>query len=176
MGADWRACTGGQGSDAPWYFADVLPTLADLAGAAAPKKIDGVSVLPTLLGKPQDLSQRMLYWEQYSGGFQQAVALGPVEGAPQGGRHDGAIRSGGGPGREAQRRGGAPRGGAASGGLPEGSPQRLAALASDSRRPEADPLNQATCCSWGQTSRSVRGSRTDREVCPHEQQVAPALG
>lgn len=66
----------GKVSDVPWYFADVLPTLADLAGATTPKKIDGVSVLPTLLGKPQDLSQRLLYWEQYSGGFQQAARWG----------------------------------------------------------------------------------------------------
>jgi arylsulfatase A-like enzyme len=63
----------GKTSDTPWYFADVLPTLAEIAGAATPKGIDGVSILPTLLGKPQDLSDRFLYWEQTSGGFTQAV-------------------------------------------------------------------------------------------------------
>jgi arylsulfatase A-like enzyme len=66
----------GKVSDAPWYFADVLPSLAEIAGAKPPEKIDGVSVLPTLLGRPQDLSRRMMYWEQYSGGFQQAVRWG----------------------------------------------------------------------------------------------------
>ncbi|MDZ4848882.1 MAG: arylsulfatase [Pirellulaceae bacterium] len=60
-----------------WYFADVLPTLCELTGVKVTSKIDGVSVLPTLLGKEQsELSTRMLYWEQYSGGFQQAVRWG----------------------------------------------------------------------------------------------------
>jgi arylsulfatase A-like enzyme len=66
-------------SDLPWTFADVLPTLADIAGAAGPVKIDGMSVLPSLLGKPQDL-ERMLYWERHAGGFQQAVRLGAWKG------------------------------------------------------------------------------------------------
>jgi len=40
-------------SDLPWYFPDVMPTLAELAGASAhvPKGIDGISVVPTLLGE-----------------------------------------------------------------------------------------------------------------------------
>lgn len=63
----------------PWTFADVLPTLADLAGAALPPKIDGVSVLPSILGQPQSLD-RKLYWEQYSGGFEQAVRWGKWKG------------------------------------------------------------------------------------------------
>lgn len=60
-------------SDLPWYFADVLPTFAELANAKAPAGIDGVSVLPTILGKKQDLSERYLYWEFFENGFQQAV-------------------------------------------------------------------------------------------------------
>jgi len=63
-------------SHAPWYFADFLPTAAALAGATPPPGIDGTSILPTLLGQPQDLDSRMLYWEQYSGGYQQAVRWG----------------------------------------------------------------------------------------------------
>lgn len=63
----------GKVSDAPWYFADVLPTLAELAGAKPPAKIDGVSVLLTLLGKEQNLADRFLYWEQTGGRFDQAV-------------------------------------------------------------------------------------------------------
>jgi len=63
----------GTESDLAWYFADVLPTLAEIAGAETPTGIDGVSVLPTLLGKKQDLSQRFLYWEFFERGFQQAV-------------------------------------------------------------------------------------------------------
>lgn len=60
-------------SDAVWYLADVLPTLADIAGVEAPPALDGVSVVPTLQGRSQDLSNRYLYWEQTSNGFEQAV-------------------------------------------------------------------------------------------------------
>ena len=63
----------GTESDLAWYFADVLPTLADIAGVKSPKNIDGVSVLPTLLGKKQDIGDRFLYWEFHEGGFNQAV-------------------------------------------------------------------------------------------------------
>lgn len=65
-----------QTNDLPWYFADVLPTLAELGDAQAPANIDGVSVLPTILGENQDLGDRMLYWEFFESGFQQAVRLG----------------------------------------------------------------------------------------------------
>ncbi len=52
-------------SDLPWYFADVLPTLAELSGAQIPVSIDGTSVLATLKGGKQDLSNRKMYWEFY---------------------------------------------------------------------------------------------------------------
>lgn len=71
----------GQVSDSPWYFADVLPTLCELCGAKLPDNVDGVSVLPTILGGRQpELTARMMYWEQYSGGFQQAVRWGRWKG------------------------------------------------------------------------------------------------
>jgi len=43
----------GAASDLPWCFPDVMPTLAELAGATdtAPRDIDGISVVPTLLGE-----------------------------------------------------------------------------------------------------------------------------
>ena len=43
----------GSVSDHPWYFPDVMPTLAEIAGVSkeVPKDVDGISVLPTLLGK-----------------------------------------------------------------------------------------------------------------------------
>ena len=64
----------GQVSGAPWYYADVLPTLCEIGGAKVTSKVDGLSVLPTILGRTQsELNTRMMYWEQYSGGFQQAV-------------------------------------------------------------------------------------------------------
>jgi arylsulfatase A-like enzyme len=69
----------GTTSDLPMYFADILPTLADVTAASVPAGVDGVSVLPTMLGKRQQLD-RMLYWEQYSGGFQQAVRWGKWKG------------------------------------------------------------------------------------------------
>jgi arylsulfatase A-like enzyme len=60
-------------SEQVWMFQDVLPTLADVGGAAPPENIDGVSVLDTLLGREQFLGDRMLYWEFFESGFQQAV-------------------------------------------------------------------------------------------------------
>ncbi|TWT75050.1 arylsulfatase [Allorhodopirellula solitaria] len=64
-------------SDAAWYFADVMPTLAEIAGAGSPEPIDGISVLPTLLGRVQrELDERILYWEFFERGFQQAARRG----------------------------------------------------------------------------------------------------
>jgi arylsulfatase A len=49
------------------YFPDVLPTLAELAGTFAPRDLDGISLVPTLLG-PQAAGREQpdheyLYWE-----------------------------------------------------------------------------------------------------------------
>ena len=66
----------GKTSDAVWYFADFLPTAAELAGVDPPKNIDGVSVVDTLLGAKQELGDRYLYWEFFEGGFNQAVRWG----------------------------------------------------------------------------------------------------
>ena len=63
----------GQTSSAVWYFADLMPTLAELAGIRPPSSIDGISVLPTLLGKAQRTDDRFLYWEFLTNNFQQAV-------------------------------------------------------------------------------------------------------
>jgi len=71
----------GRVSHAPWYFADVLPTLCELTGTKGTSKVDGISVLPTILGGTQsELKARMMYWEQYSGGFQQAIRWGKWKG------------------------------------------------------------------------------------------------
>lgn len=67
----------GSTSHAPWYFPDILPTLAAAAGAPIPSGLDGANTLPTLLGKPQpDLSRRLLYWEFHEGGFRCAARRG----------------------------------------------------------------------------------------------------
>ena len=66
----------GSVSDLPWYFPDVLPTLAELAGVAAPDLIDGTSIVPSLRGEAQDLADRPMYWEFHERGFQQAARWG----------------------------------------------------------------------------------------------------
>jgi arylsulfatase A-like enzyme len=60
----------------PWWFPDVLPTCAALAGTPSPANVDGLNVLPMLLGQAQDLHSRRLYWEFYEGGFKQAARMG----------------------------------------------------------------------------------------------------
>jgi arylsulfatase A-like enzyme len=68
----------GKVSDFQWAFWDFLPTAAELAGAKTPERLDGISVVPTLLGKEQK-PHEYLYWEFYSP-FQQAVRLGDWKG------------------------------------------------------------------------------------------------
>ena len=58
------------------YFADVLPTLSELAGARPPAAIDGISVAPTLLGRnAQQKRHAHLYWEFYERGGARAVRM-----------------------------------------------------------------------------------------------------
>ena len=84
MVARWPGkITAGRVSDLPWYFPDVMPTLAELAGASkdVPKGIDGVSIVPTLLGKGGQKAREYLYWAQ--GSTQpgtQAVRIGRYKG------------------------------------------------------------------------------------------------
>lgn len=64
-------------SDAIWYYADILPTFADLAAAETPADIDGTSVLQAILtGSQENLTERPLYWEFHELGFQQAARKG----------------------------------------------------------------------------------------------------
>jgi arylsulfatase A len=65
----------GRVSDHVWAHWDMLPTLADLAGAAAPSGLDGVSMSRALRGEAQP-AQPFLYWEFAGHGFQQAVRMG----------------------------------------------------------------------------------------------------
>ena len=70
------------------YFGDMLATFGELAGADVPKKLDSISIAPTLL-KPRLQAGRAtpamtrpqpehhhLYFEFHEGGFSQAVILG----------------------------------------------------------------------------------------------------
>jgi len=64
----------GSTSDHVSAFWDFLPTCTDLLGLDTPEGIDGISMLPTLLGQPEKQKQHeYLYWE-LSG--QQAIRMG----------------------------------------------------------------------------------------------------
>lgn len=57
--------TAGSTSDFPWYFPDVMPTLAELASISneVPQNIDGISIVPTLLGKGQQKQHEYMFWD-----------------------------------------------------------------------------------------------------------------
>jgi arylsulfatase A-like enzyme len=57
-----RIAPGGR-TDFLGYFPDVFPTLAELAGAQQPSGLDGISFVPTLLGRGQQKQHEFLYWE-----------------------------------------------------------------------------------------------------------------
>jgi len=78
----------GRVSDQVWAFWDFLPTAAEIAGVPAPAGTDGISILPTLLGKPKK-QHEYLYWEFHERGFDQAVRLGDWKGIRSG--RQGAI-------------------------------------------------------------------------------------
>ena len=60
---------------------DVLPTFAELLGAPAPQGTDGISILPTLLGRPgEQKAHEYLYWEFNELGGQQALRTGDWKG------------------------------------------------------------------------------------------------
>jgi arylsulfatase len=61
-------------------FYDVLPTFCELTGIEAPKDIDGISFLPTLLGQGIQEKHEFLYWEFPESGGQQAVRMGKWKG------------------------------------------------------------------------------------------------
>ncbi len=57
------------------YFADFLATAAEIAGADAPRGLDGISLVPTLLGVGEQARHEHLYFEFHEGGSSQAVLL-----------------------------------------------------------------------------------------------------
>ena len=61
-------------------FWDFLPTACELAGAEAPRDIDGISYVPTLLGQGEQPQHEYLYWEFYEQGGKQAVRQGNWKG------------------------------------------------------------------------------------------------
>ncbi|MEM8666970.1 MAG: sulfatase-like hydrolase/transferase [Planctomycetota bacterium] len=54
-------------SDLLWYFPDVMPTIAEFTGAETPDDIDGISIVPELIGIDaagrEQNQHKYLYWE-----------------------------------------------------------------------------------------------------------------
>ncbi len=69
-------------TDYPATFYDVMPTLAEIAGIKVPKQTDGLSFLPTVLGKKQPARDHLYFEIQASvkgwnaRGFRQAARMG----------------------------------------------------------------------------------------------------
>lgn len=70
----------GATTDFPSAFWDIFPTMCEAAGAEIPSDADGVSLLPTLLGRPDQKPHEFLYWEFAGYGGQQAVRVGDWKG------------------------------------------------------------------------------------------------
>ncbi|MDF1656487.1 MAG: arylsulfatase [Verrucomicrobiales bacterium] len=64
----------GSESDVLSGFQDMFPTFAEVAGFDIPEQLDGVSLIPTLLGKPDEQTHHdFLYWEFLEKGGRKAV-------------------------------------------------------------------------------------------------------
>lgn len=61
-------------------FWDVMPTLAEITGKKLDKNIDGISFLPTLLGKETQKKHDYLYWEFHEKGGRTAIRKGKWKG------------------------------------------------------------------------------------------------
>jgi len=66
-------------SDQPWAHWDMLPTLAELAGATAPAGVDGRTMVRALKAEAR-VQHDPMYWEFHERGFQQAVRMGDWKG------------------------------------------------------------------------------------------------
>ena len=79
--ARWPGKTpAGAVSDYVGYFADMLPTFAELAGVSGAASQDGVSIVAALTGRPAaQQAHEYLYWEFYEGGTAQAVRFGDLK-------------------------------------------------------------------------------------------------
>jgi arylsulfatase A-like enzyme len=79
--AYWKGVIQPGTTNQPIAFWDFLPTVCDLLGVAPPANLDGISYLPTLLGKPSEQKAHdYFYWEFFERGFQQAVREGDWKG------------------------------------------------------------------------------------------------
>ncbi len=73
---------GGTTSDMVIAFQDMMPTFSEIAGVKPPVPTDGISILPTLLGKKQEETHPWLYWDygHCRKRYDQAVRLGKWKG------------------------------------------------------------------------------------------------
>jgi arylsulfatase A-like enzyme len=67
-------------SDHVSAFWDIMPTFAEMVGVELPGDTDGVSLLPTLLGKSGQKQHEYLYWEFHEKGGGIAVRMGNWKG------------------------------------------------------------------------------------------------
>lgn len=56
-------------------FWDFLPTFASILQEPVPKNVDGLSILPTLMGKGKQAQHPFYYWEFHENGGRQAVLM-----------------------------------------------------------------------------------------------------
>ncbi len=61
-------------------FWDMVPTFTELAGIETPADTDGISMMPTLLGKGDQPKHKYLYWEFHERGGRIAVRMGKWKG------------------------------------------------------------------------------------------------
>lgn len=66
----------GQVSDFTWAAWDFLPTAAEIAFMEPPRKTDGISILPVLLGKDKTNSHEGFRWQSQDDSSQQAARMG----------------------------------------------------------------------------------------------------
>lgn len=57
-------------------FWDLMPTFSELAGVPIDAELDGISMVPTLLGKGWQRQHKYLYWEFVEQGGKQAIRMG----------------------------------------------------------------------------------------------------
>ena len=57
-------------------FWDISPTIRELAGAEPQKDTDGISMVPTLLGKGEQKKHKNLYWEFFEQGGKRGIRQG----------------------------------------------------------------------------------------------------
>ena len=71
---------GGVTNDHIMAFWDMMPTFAELTGTTRDIQTDGISFLPTLLGKGKQKEHEYLYWEFHEKGGRQALRYGNWKG------------------------------------------------------------------------------------------------